>query len=81
RGAQSKGKATMLFFFYSATPIIVYVLVFFLLVAIEEMANIAIITEGYARSLFLIAGLGLAWVLLMTAIFAVVALFLGRART
>lgn len=80
RGALSKVRATMLFFFYSAAPIITYVVVFFLLVAIEEIANIAIITEGYARSLFLIAGLGLTWVLLMTAVFTVAALFLNRTK-
>ena len=80
RGVLSKGRAIMLFSLYSVTPIITYVVVFFLLVAIEEIANIAIITEGYARSLFLIAGLGLTWVLLITAVFTVAALFLDRTK-
>lgn len=81
RGTLSKGRAAMLFFFYSASPIVVYVAVFFALAAIEEIANIALITEGYARSLFLMTGIGLAWVLLMTAVFGVVALFVNRTKT
>jgi hypothetical protein len=81
RGTVSKGRGALLFLFYSATPIIAYVVAFLVLVALEEIANVAIIMEGYARSLLLIAGIGVAWVLLMTAVFTMLAAFLNRTRT
>lgn len=81
RGTLTKGRATLQFFFYSASPIVAYVSIFFALVAIEEMTDIALITEGYARSLLLIGGIGFAWVLLMTAVYGVVVLFVNRTKT
>ena len=44
-----------------------YVLVFFLAVAVEEIAGIPTVVEGYARSLLLVLAVSMAWVLLMTA--------------
>ncbi len=81
RGLLSKSRAVMQFFFYSASPIVAYVSLFFALVAIEEMTDIALIAEAYTRSLFLIAGIGLAWIVLMTAVFGVVVLFVARPQT
>lgn len=77
-GKSTKVKAIGLFALYSLAPTLLYGTVFMILVGIEELADAAIIGEGYARSLvFVIVG-GWVVVLLATAVFSLVLLFLKR---
>lgn len=75
-GTQRRSKGIVLFFSCSLLPILVYVLVFFTLVGIEELTEFALISEGVSRTLFLVIGIGLGEVLLLTVIFAIAASFL-----
>ncbi len=73
RGARRTFKAALLFFSYSILPVLAYALVFAVLVGVEEFAGLQAIPEGMARTLLPVVGIGLAEVLLLTVIFAVVA--------
>ena len=80
-GKNSKGKAIMLHLAYTITPIILYGVVFLALVGIEELADTAIIGEGYARTLpFIIIG-GLSVTLLITLMFSLVLIFIKQPNT
>ncbi len=76
RGATRRFKGGLLFFCYSIIPMLLYALLFFALVGIEELTKLPIVTEGEARTLLLVTGAGLAEVLLLTVIFAMAACFL-----
>ena len=77
-GKNSKRKAITLNLAYTITPIILYGVVFLALVGIEELADTAIIGEGYARTLpFIIIG-GLIVTLLITSIFTLVLIFIKQ---
>lgn len=71
-----KFKAALLFFSFSILPVLVYALVFLILVGVEEFTKLSAITEGMARTLLLVVGIGLAEVLLLTVIFAIATWFL-----
>ena len=62
-------------------PVILYVGLFFALVGVEEVTNTAIIGEGYARSLFLAAAVGVVLVLSTTLVFSVVILAMKRKKS
>lgn len=79
-GTRDKVKATLLFFCFSFVPVLAYVLVFLALVGIEELTKRAIISEGLSRTLPITVGIGVIEVVLLTAIFAIVASFLPPAR-
>ena len=80
-GKNSKRKATILYFSYTIGPIIFYGIVFLALVGIEELADMAIIGEGYARTLpFIIIG-GMSMTLLSTLMFFLVVIFIKQPNT
>jgi hypothetical protein len=60
---------------------VLYAVAFFLAVAIEEISGMPIVAEGYARSLLLVVTTSMAWVLLLTAAFAVLVMFMSRKRS
>ncbi len=76
RGRRSKFKGATLFFVYSILPVLTYGLVFLVLLGVEEHKGLSVTTEGFARTFLLVVGIGLAEVLLLTAMFAVVVWFL-----
>lgn len=77
-GLQSKLKGIILFLAYSVIPIALYVLVFLVLIGAEELTDLAFISEGYARTFLIALGIWTAIVLLMTLIFALVAVLSKR---
>ena len=76
RGTRRKFKGAILFFSYSILPVLTYALVFLVLVGVEELTKFSVITEGLARTLLLVVGIGLAEVLLLTVVFAITVWFL-----
>ena len=81
RGTRNRFKGAILFFGYSILPVLAYGLVFLVLAGVEELAGLSMVTEGFARTLPLVIGIGLAEVLLLTLIFAVVVRFLQWRRS
>jgi hypothetical protein len=69
-GAQRKVKATLQFFFYSIVPALVYMLAFAALVGIEELIDLPLVSEGLARTLFVVVGVAFGEVLFLTCVFA-----------
>jgi hypothetical protein len=80
RGTLSRGRAVTGLFFISIIPVVFYALAFFLAVAIEEVFGIPVVAEEYARSLLLVMAVSITWVLLMTAVFAILVMFMSRKR-
>jgi hypothetical protein len=76
RGTRRKFKGTLLFLSYSVLPVLTYALVFLVLVGVEELMSLSVISEGFARTLLLVVGIGLAEVLLLSVIFAIAVWFL-----
>ena len=76
RGTRRKFKGAILLFSYSILPVLTYALVFLVLVGVEELTRLSVITEGFARTLLLVVGIGSAEVLLLTVIFAIAVWFL-----
>jgi len=76
QGTRRKFKGAILFFSYAILPSLTYALVFLVLVGVEELAKFSVITEGLARTLLLVVGIGLAEVLLLTVVFAITVWFL-----
>ena len=76
RGTRRKFKGAILFFSYSILPVLTYALVFLVLVGVEELTRRSVITEGFAKTLLLVVGIGSAEVLLLTVIFAIAVWFL-----
>jgi len=75
RGLTSRLKGIIVFAGWSAVPVLAYVGLFFALVGAEELFDASLIGEGYARSLVMLGGGGLALVVLGTALFSIVVLF------
>jgi uncharacterized membrane protein SirB2 len=71
RGTRRKFKGAILFFCYSILPVLAYTLVCLVLVGVEEFTKLSVITEGLARTLLLVVGVGLAEVALLTIIFTI----------
>jgi hypothetical protein len=71
RGTRRRVNGAIFFFAYSILPVLTYGLAFLVLVGLEELTTVSVITEGFARTLLLVVGIGLAEVLLLTVIFAV----------
>ena len=69
-GAQRKVKGTLLFFAYSIVPALAYIAAFASLVGIEEFMNLPLVSEGFAMIFFLVVGIALVEVLLLTCFFA-----------
>ena len=81
RGTLSLGKAVTRFFLVSIAPVGLYMLAFFLAVAIEEISGVPGVVEGYARSLLPVLVIGITWVLLMTVAIAILGMFKRGKRT
>lgn len=79
-GAINKQGALWRYAFWVIVPVIVYVVLFFALVGIEEMIKASIITEGLARSFFILVGLGVIIWLVSTLVFAVTILLLRQQK-
>ena len=75
RGLTSRLKGITIYAGWSAVPVLAYVGFFFALVGVEELGDASLISEGYARSLVLLGGGGLALVALGTVIFSIAVLF------
>jgi len=76
RGLSSRLKGTVLYAVYSAVPVLMYVGIFFAMVGLEELAKTSLIGEGYARSVMIVGGGGMALVILGTSLFSIVMLFI-----
>lgn len=76
RGTRRRLKGAILFFSYSILPVLTYCLAFLVLAGVDELTGLSVITEGFARTLLVVVGIGSAEVLLLTLIFAVAARFL-----
>lgn len=75
RGLTSRAKGIAIYAGWSAAPVLVYVGLFLALSGAEELLATSLIGEGYARSLVILGGGGLALVALGTVVFSVVVLF------
>lgn len=80
RSTISRGRTVISFLLISTAPVMLYALIFLLAVAIEEISGISLVAEGYARSLLLMVAINIAWVSLMTAVFAVLVMFMSHKR-
>ncbi len=77
-GSCTKGKATVLYAAFTLVPVVLYGALFLLLIGVEEFTDLAIIGEGYARTLPLIIVGGLAVTLLTSLLFSIVVFVLKR---
>jgi len=59
-GRTGRSRALLRYAVFAIAPVLVYILLYFLLVGFETLTRISVITEGLARSFFLLAGLGVA---------------------
>jgi hypothetical protein len=80
-GTLSRVRTVSGFFLIATAPIVLYVMAFLLAVIIEEISGMPIVAEGYARSLLFVVTATIAWVLLLTAAFAVLVMFVSRKRS
>lgn len=78
RGVVEKPKAIRYFAGIAIIPIILYGLFFLLLVSLEEVAQIDIVSEELARSLFVVMGIGFIIWLLSLIIFGVTLAFFRK---
>ena len=76
RGVLKKLRALWRYASLVITPIILYVLFFFALVGLEELTHIGVITEGLARSFFILVGLGFTIWLVSILVFGVALVFI-----
>ena len=75
RGLTSRLKGITIYAGWSAVPVLLYVGFFFTLLGAEELFDASLIGEGYARSLVILGGGGLALVVLGTVVFSIVVQF------
>ena len=76
RGVLKKLRALWRYASLVITPIILYVLFIFALVGLEELTHIGVITEGLARSFFILVGLGFTIWLVSILVFGVALVFI-----
>ena len=74
RGKHSKRKSIFLHAVYTSAPVLLYVGVFAALVGIEELTELAIIGEGFARSLALVVVGGVGVTIMSTLVFTLTVL-------
>ena len=66
---------------WSATPLLAYVAILFSLVGAEELFDVSLVGEGYARSVFVLGGGGLVIVVVGTVVFSILVTFSGSKAT
>jgi hypothetical protein len=76
RGVSSRFKGTVLYAAYFTVPVLMYIGIFLVLVGVEELLNISLVDEGYARSLMIVGVGGTALVIVGTIIFSIVVAFI-----
>jgi hypothetical protein len=69
-GKCRRSKAIVLHAILTTLPVILYAAVFILLIGVEKFTDIAIIGEGYARTLLFVIAVGVAIAFLATFIFS-----------
>ena len=79
-GMRGKVRGALLFFCFSLMPVLAYALVFLALIATEEVTKHAVISEGFARTLLLVVGIGASEAVLLTGIFAIAVSLLRPAK-
>jgi chromate transport protein ChrA len=75
-GVLEKSGALWRYVLFVSTPIILIVLLFFTLVGFEELTHIGAITEGLARTILILVGLGLSIWLVSILIFGITLAFI-----
>jgi len=78
RGVDEKPRAIRFYAGIVISPIILYGLFFFGLIVIEELAKIDLVTEGLARSFFIVIGIGLIIWLVSLIVFSLTLKFLRK---
>jgi len=78
RGIMEKFRAIRYYAGIVIIPILLYGIFFFVLVSLEQVAQIDLVTEELARSFFLVIGIGLIIWLVSLLIFSVTLAFLRR---
>ena len=76
RGVSSRFKGIVSYTAYSTVPVLMYIGIFLTLVGFEELLNISLVDEGYARSLMIVGVGGIALVIVGTIIFSIVVAFI-----
>lgn len=75
RGLTSRLKGITIYAGWSVAPVLAYLGLFFALLGAEELLDVSLVGEGYARSLVIVGGGGLALVVLGTVVFSILVLF------
>ena len=78
RGVEEKPTAISYYAGIVISPIILYGLFFFGLIVIEELAQIDLVTEGLARSFFIVIGIGFIIWLVSLIVFSLTLKFLRK---
>ena len=78
RGVEEKPRAFRFYAGIVISPIILYSVFFFGLIVIEELAQIDLVTEGLARSFFIVIGIGLIIWLVSLIVFSLTLKFLRK---
>ncbi len=74
---QSWIKATLRFVLFAICPVCLSALLIAVLVAVEELTNLAIVTEEIARTFIFVIVIGLSEIVLLSVIFSILAFFLS----
>jgi hypothetical protein len=77
----TKARAFLYFTGFVISPVAIYAIFFLVLVGLEEVAKTAIITEGLARSVLILIGLGLVVWLVSLIIFGMALTFIGNSAS
>jgi hypothetical protein len=78
RGVMEKFRAIRYYAGFVIIPVILYGLFFFVLVSLEEIAKINLVTEEFARSFFVVIGIGIIIWLVSLVVFGITLAFLRK---
>ena len=79
-GVVNKLKGIGMYAVYAALPVASFVGLYLVIVGLEEMIDKSLLSEGMARSMIPVVGWGVIEVIVLTALFAVVVMFVGRRK-
>lgn len=77
-GRSSRAQGILRYVGWSSAPLLIFVGLFFVMVGVEELVGVSLVGEGYARSLVLLGGGGLAWVAVGAIVFAISVMLVKR---